>query len=110
MAKSSLPHLGDYEHSALRHLWLMQERYKKEHPEAATPAWTDREKAKANRQRIENIRRGEELHQPSDHDDLLALHFVDLRKRKEAESTRRGKCPRCGGRILDGSCINCGYV
>lgn len=65
--------------------------------------------AKRNRERIENILERESLVELSDHDDLCALHFIDMRKHQTAEVIKRGFCPRCEGRILGDSCINCGY-
>ena len=64
--------------------------------------------AKANREKVAQIRT-QEPGKLSDHEDLVALHRIELRKRQDADHIKRGVCPRCKGRILEGTCINCGY-
>lgn len=109
MSKNNAPHLGDYEHSAMRSLYLMQERYKKD---VKARRAAELAEAKRNRERIAALRSKEQEGQthPSDHDDLKALYLVDLRKRQQAQEVGHGRCPRCGGRIVGDSCLNCGYV
>jgi hypothetical protein len=71
--------------------------------------WINTNRAKLNRERIDDLREQEAKGELSIHDDVRAI--VELVKRQNAENpiVKKHICPRCRGRILGDSCINCGY-